>query len=158
MESLVKNQIEYFGLARSLPQLSSKCSYKQLAVQQELTIPETKPDIEKIVRISEEISINSSRIAKALKDAAGISKILTANKLIVEGDIVQKIEYIAEIPLKPVSIAYLNIPFNLSIALHENYDLDTQVIARGYILDSSVELLSKRKILKRNIIVILVEA
>jgi len=70
MESLVKNQIEYFGLARSLPQLSSKCSYKQLAVQQELTIPETKPDIEKIVRISEEISINSSRIAKALKDAA----------------------------------------------------------------------------------------
>lgn len=152
MASNVKNLIEISGIADSLP--ISPTIFKQFTVQETLVLPEAKPDIEQIVKVIAQIEIDC---VKVIRTTTGISlegQMLTGFKAIVEGEIVQKIEYVADECTQSVHAAHFSVPFSTFIVLPDTYILGTPVTVKGYIEDIFVEKIDKRSIFK-NVILLL---
>ena len=157
MASTVKGLIEFSGLADQFP--VAPVNFKQLSVQETLTIPVAKPDVEQIVSVSAEIVITNTRVVKTpgTTTTPAISfegQILTGYKLIVEGVVCQKVEYVADEPTQSVHAAHFNVPFSSFIILPADFVIGTPITVTGYIEDIFVELLGKRTIFK-NVTVLL---
>lgn len=148
MASIVKDLIEYSGIVDSYELPHHMTSFKQFTVQENLTIPIAKPDIEQIVRVMAEASITSTKI---IKTPVGISlegQKLTGWKLIVEGILHQKIEYVADEPTQSVHAAHFKIPFSTFIVLPCSIKNDMVETVVPYIEDIYVKQLDKRHIFK----------
>lgn len=150
MASIVKNLIEFSGLADSLP--VNPTVFKQFTVQETLELPEAKPDIEQIVKVLAQIEINSTRVIRTPAGRSLEGQILTGYKLAVEGEIRQKIEYAADERAQSVHAAHFNVPFSAFIVLPSAYRLSSPVTVTGYIEDMFVELIDKRTIFKNAIV------
>lgn len=151
MASVVNNFIEYAGLADNLPQ--NPTTFKQFTVQENLEIPCAKPDIEQIIRVMGHVKITSTRVIRTPGSAAQPVKslegqILTGWKLIVEGELIQKIEYVADEPTQSVHAAHFSVPFSTFIVLPANYALGTPVHVTPYIEDIYAQQIGKRCIFK----------
>lgn len=151
MASTVKGLIEFSGLADQFP--INPVNFKQLSVQETLTIPDAKPDVEQIVSVSAGVIITSTSVIKTPGTLAtpAISfegQILTGYKLIVEGAVSQKIEYVADEPTQSVHAAHFDVPFSSFIVLPGDFVIGTPVTVTGYIEDIFAELLDKRTIFK----------
>lgn len=152
MASIVKNLIEISGLADSLPQ--SPKAFKQFTVQETLVLPEAKPDIEQIVKVIAQVVITSTKVIKTPVGKSLEGQILSGYKLIVEGEVKQKIEYVADECKQSVHAAHFDVPFSTFIVLPSTYQIGTPVPVTAYIEDLFVELIDKRTIFK-NIILLL---
>lgn len=151
MSSIVKNLIEYAGITDSsqLPTLNpAGAAFKQLTVEENLTIPNAKPDIEQIVRIMAEAVITSTLIIKTPAGTSLEGQILTGWKLIIEGVLNQKIEYVADVPTQPVHAAHFKIPFSTFIVLPADFTKDKLVTVIPYIEDIYAKQVDKRHIFK----------
>lgn len=153
MASIVKNLIEYAGIVDSsqLPYLDpTESAFKQFTVEENLTIPQAKPDIEQIIRVMAESIISSTRVVKTPKGASLDGHVLTGWKVIIEGYVNQKIEYVADEPTQSVHVAHFKIPFNTFIVLPPSPDFskDIVVTVMPYIEDIFARQLDKRHILK----------
>ena len=146
MASKVFGLMEVSGLADTLP--TCPVNFKQLSVQEVLTIPEAKPDVEQIVCVAAEVIIKSTSVIKTPAGISAEGQKLTGKKLIVEGVISQKVEYVADEPTQSVHAAHFNMPFSAFIVLPAKFVTGTPLIVTGYIEDIFVELLSKRTIFK----------
>ena len=157
MATTVKDLVEISGLADNFP--VNPTTFKQLSVQETLCIPKVKPDCEQIVSVTAEIVITSTNVVKTPGSAAlhAISyegQTLTGHKLIVEGLLCQKVEYVADEPTQSVHAAHFNVPFSSFIVLPSNFVIGTPIKVTGYIEDIFIELLDKRTIFK-NVTVLL---
>jgi len=146
MASIVKNLIEISGLADTLPQ--NPTAFKQFTVQETLELPVAKPDIEQIVKVVAEVVITSIRVIRTPVGTSLEGQVLTGFKLVVEGEVRQKIEYVADECTQSVHAAHFNIPFSTFIVLPGSFIVGTPVTVTGYIEDIFVEMINKRSIFK----------
>lgn len=146
MASVVKGLIEFAGLADQFP--VNPINFKQFSVQESLIIPDVKPDVEQIVSVFAEVCITNTRVIQTPVATSFEGQILTGFKLIVEGALEQKVEYVADEPTQSVHAAHFRVPFSTFIVLPIDYVIGTPITVTGYIEDIFVELLDKRSIFK----------
>jgi len=152
MASYVRGLIEYSGVADTLP--TTPIAFKQISVQENFEIPCAKPDIEQIIRVVAEVKITSTKIIQTPVATSLEGQVLSGWKLIVEGEVCQKIEYVADEPTQSVHAAHVCIPFSSFIVLPGGWIPGTPVIVKGYIEDIFAKQVGKRKIFK-NITILL---
>ena len=148
MQSIVKNLIEYVGIVDYADLPTSMDSFKQLTVQENLTIPDAKPDIEQIIRVMVEAKITSTKIIETPIGKSLEGQILTGRKIIIEGILNQKIEYVADEPTQAVHAAHFKVPFSTFIVLPEDFEDGTFVTIIPYIEDIFGEEMDERNIFK----------
>jgi hypothetical protein len=153
MASIVKNLIEYVGISSpcQLPDLNPACAaFKEFTVEENLTIPVAKPDIEQIVRVMAEATITSTKVIKTPIGCSVEGQILTGWKVIVEGVINQKIEYVADEPTQSVHAAHFKVPFSTFIVLPPDpcFTKDKVVNVIPYIEDIFIKQMDKRHMFK----------
>jgi hypothetical protein len=146
MSSIVKGFIEYSGIAECLPQ--NPCSFKQFTLQENLMLSHNKPDIEQILKVMAEVIITNTRVIKTPVATSLEGQTLTGWKLIVEGEVSQKIEYVANLSDQPVYAAHFNTLFSSFIILPECFKISSSVNVTGYIEDIFVTQYDKRNIFK----------
>jgi len=152
MSSRVFGLIEVSGLADEL--LFNPVNFKQLCIQGTLTIPAAKPEVEQIVCVAAEVLIKRTRVINTPVGTSIEGQKLTGKKLVVEGVISQKIEYVADEPMQSLHAANFNMPFSGFIVLPAAFHAGTPVQVTGYIEDLFVELLNKHTIF-RNVNILL---
>lgn len=148
MASIVKGLIEYSGIVEDFQLPTHMTAFKQFTVQENLTIPAAKPDIEQIVRVMAEASITSTKIIKTPTGTSLEGQNLTGWKLIVEGILHQKIEYVADEPTQSVHAAHFKIPFSTFIVLPCSITNDLLATVVPYIEDIYAKQIDKRHIFK----------
>jgi len=148
MASIIKGLIDYSSVSNPQDFPPNPTSFKQITVQEELTLPAAKPDIEEIVRVSAEVTIMHTRVIETPTSVSYEGQILTGRKLLVEGEIIEKIEYIADEPTHAVHAAHFRVPFSSYIVLDITYTDDDIVTVVPYIEDIYVQQIEKRKIFK----------
>lgn len=152
MSSIIKGLIEYSGIADILP--DKPTSFKQLTVQENLTIPSVKPDVEQIVRVLAEVKIITTRVIKTPVSVSAEGQILTGWKLVVEGELLQKLEYVADEPTQSVHAAHFRVPFSTYIVLPEDFSEGSIVAVTPYIEDIYIQQLDKRHLFKNVVLFI----
>lgn len=148
MGSIVKGLIDYSGIAIKSDFPINPTSFKQFTVQEDLEIPSAKPDIEQIVRVIAQVVITNTRVIVTPVSTSYEGQILTGRKLIVEGELVQKIEYVADEPAQSVHAAHFTVPFSTYIVLDSSYTDGDIVTVVPYIEDIYVQQIDKRKLFK----------
>ncbi|MBM7625143.1 DUF3794 domain-containing protein [Sporohalobacter salinus] len=158
--------IEVVGLC-DLSQIDvSDGTFTQIAIKEELSIPEQKPDMEQIIKVVLDGEITRTKVIETpvrtdsegniLPSAGGQE--LTGRKLIIEGKINQKVVYVADVEngSQPVhSAEFEGTPFSTFIVLPEDTPLETRYEVDICFEDVFVEMLSPRDIFK-NLIVLFV--
>lgn len=146
MASVVKNLIEYIGISDHFPESSNV--FKQLNVEETLCLPQSKPDIEQIVKVISDLFIKSTKVIKTPKGTSLEGQKLSGFKIVIEGELKQKVQYVADEPTQTVHAAHFNVPFSTYIVLPENYVFGTPVKVNGYIEDIYAKQMGKRCIFK----------
>lgn len=146
MASIVKNLIEIAGLADKLPEHPT--AFKQFTVQEMLKLPIAKPDIEQIVKVVAQVVITSTKVIRTPKGTSLEGQILTGFKLIIEGEVRQKIEYVADEVTQSVHAAHYDVPFSTFIVLPNTFVVGTPVTVMAYIEDIFIEMINKREMFK----------
>jgi hypothetical protein len=146
MASIVENLIQISGLADDLPQ--NPTAFKQFTLQETLTVPAVKPDIEQIVKVVAEVVIISTKVIRTPQGVSLEGQNLTGLKLIIEGEVRQKIEYVACEPTQSVHAVHFDIPFSAFIVLPLGFPIGTPITVTGYLEDIYVEMLDCRTIFK----------
>jgi uncharacterized repeat protein (TIGR01451 family) len=123
-------------------------SFKQISVDENVRIPVQKPDIEQILNVLVDVVITNTRVIETLKGISIEGQILTGFKLIIEGKINQKIEYVADEPTQSVHAAHFVKPLSTFIVLPEQYVPGTPVGVEAFVEDVFTEQLDKRTIFK----------
>lgn len=152
MATIVKNLIEISGLADSLPQ--NPTIFKQLTLQETGGIPDAKPDVEKLIKGFTHIEITYTKVIRTPVGKSLEGQVLTGYKLLVQGESIQKIEYVADESAQSIHTAYFNVPFSTFIVLPSNFIMGTPVTVTPYIENIYLEMTDKR-ILSGSIILLL---
>lgn len=142
MSDVVKNLIQYVGITNYLPENSTV--FKQLSVEKKFCIPEAKPDIEQIIKAISELKIKSTKVIKTPRGTSMEGQLFTGLKMVVEGVITQKIQYVADEPVQSVHAAHTDILFSSFIVLPVNFVLGTPITINGYIEDIFVQKMDER--------------
>ncbi|TYQ18280.1 UNVERIFIED_CONTAM: uncharacterized protein DUF3794 [Acetivibrio alkalicellulosi] len=102
--------------------------WKQMYISEKLTIPSNKPDIEQINSVDISVSIIRKKVIKTptipIPNIEG--KLLSGRKLIIEGQLCQKIVYTADIPDQPVHSVHFYVPFSSFIVVPEEVTFEVQ--------------------------------
>lgn len=122
--------------------------FKQISVDENLTIPTVKPDAEDILEVIAEVEITYTNVIKTPIVTSYEGQQLTGWKLIVEGKLKQKITYIADEPTQSVHAAEFDVPFSTFLVLPKDFKECQQVKVVGIIEDIFVKLVNKRTIFK----------
>lgn len=146
MASVVSNLIEIHGIADMFP--ASSKAFKQFQVQETLCIPPQKPDMEQILSVHAKIEIAKTAVIETSCGVSFEGQILTGKKLVIEGKLHQKIEYVSDDPVQSVHAAHFVIPFSSYIVLGEHYNCNSEYEVSGYIEDIYIRQVGKRKIFK----------
>lgn len=136
----------------------------QMNLPEYLVIPEVKPDMEEINSVTISVDIFRKEVIEvpvSPVDANGDfvsnleGKISTGRKLIIEGQLCQKVVYTANLPEQPVHGAEFYVPFSAYIVVppfigtetNDTLNIDFQVNA--CIEDVAVKMIDERNILKQ---------
>ena len=152
MDYKLSELIELYGITDLFPNTSR--SFKQFQVQEILYIPPQKPDMERILSVHVNIEINSKTVIHTSHGISYEGQILTGKKLVIEGCLHQKVEYIADNPLQSVHVAHFTMPFSSYIILDDKANCENEYDVRGYIEDIYVKQVGTRKIFK-NVMILL---
>lgn len=142
MSEIVKNLIQYIGISDDLPENSEV--FKQLYIEDTFCLPDSKPDIEQIIKVSGELEIRSRKVIKTPKGTSMEGQLLTGWKLVIEGVVKLIIQYVADEPEQPVHGAHVNIPFSTYVVLPEDFIQGTLVTVTGYIEDIFSQQVTRR--------------
>lgn len=124
-------------------------AWKQFSVMETLTIPVQKPDMKRITSLNIEAQITSYEVVRTpitKPNAEGI--ISTGYKLIVKGQLVQVIEYVADCCEQYAHSAHFEVPFYTYIVLPDNFLPGNSIKVDAIVEDVYVNQLSKRSFFK----------
>lgn len=155
--TVFRNLIEYEGVSTKDCMPQDVTTFKQFNVEETVYIPCRKPEIEQILKVIAKVEITSAKVIKTPKATSLEGQILTGWKLIVEGNLNQKIQYVADLPEQPVHAAHFNVPFSTFIVLPEDFTIGTPLLVDGFIEDIYVEQLGKKCIFKNITLLITAE-
>lgn len=139
-----KTSFQIVGISKLFPHFSS--NFKQLQVQNTFIVPEEKPDIESILCGSAYVNIKEKYIISTPKAVSIETQRLTGKKIIIEGEIIQKIEYIGNDKTQSVHAVHFITLFSSYIILNENLDTESNIVVTPYIEDVYIKQLNTRKI------------
>ncbi|EJO5349533.1 DUF11 domain-containing protein, partial [Clostridium botulinum] len=123
-------------------------SFKQLSREEYFKIPCEKPDAEEILNTLVDVEVTDTNVIKTPMITSLEGQNLTGFKLIVEGVLNQKVEYIACDQQQSVHAAHFRVPFSTFIILPENYVEGTNVEVEATVEDIYSKLVDKRTIFK----------
>ncbi|GFP74492.1 SPOCS domain-containing protein [Clostridium fungisolvens] len=146
MQSQGSFMIEVGGLSNSYPLYSN--TFKQFQIQEFLSIPAEKPDIEDIIKINAYAEVISTNIIKTPCSVSPEGQRLTGWNMIVKGKITQNIEYISNSPLHSIHSAEFTAFFSNYIILDECITPDTPIQVNCYIEDLYVNQIDNRRFFK----------
>lgn len=152
MKNLLDDLIEIIGIDDVIPEQSG--SFKQLQIQETFSIPENKPEAEHILSIRVNAEITGTQIIETPIAQSNEGQVLLGKKIIVQGKLIQKIEYAADVEGQPVHTAEFEKLFSDYIVLDDDIDCSSPVIVTPYIEDIYVKLISKRKVFKNIVLLI----
>ena len=156
MVSVLKDFIKYEGTAQQLPQFTEPlAAVKELNVAEVLDLPPAKPDIELILNVKAELVILSTKVIRTPIAQSLEKQTLTGWKLVIEGELKQVIQYVADERCQSIHGFHANVPFSTFIVLPPDFDETQCVTVEGYIEDIYAELICTRKVFK-NITLLLV--
>jgi hypothetical protein len=154
--SILRNFVEIEGInTQCIP--SNVDAFKQFNVEETVCIPDRKPDIEQVLKVIAKVNITSTRIIRTPIGTSLEGQILTGWKVIVEGEVEQKVQYVAELPDQPSHVADFIIPFSTFVVLPQDFVVGTPTTVTPFIEDVFVEQLDKRCIFKNITILLTVE-
>lgn len=142
MPDVVRNLIQYIGISDTIP--IDTTVFKQLNIEKIVCLPDAKPDIEQIVKVISELVIKKTKVIKTPKGTSLEGQLLTGWKLVIEGVVKQKIQYVADEPEQSVHATHADIPFSTFIVLPENFTMDTPLTILGYIEDVYAHMTNER--------------
>lgn len=146
MKSIVRDFIEYSGITDYLP--DNAIAFKQLNLQENMSLLDSHLSIDHIVKIISDVIIEEKRIIQTPVATSLEGQKLTGWKLIVEGTVREKLEYVACDLGKNINIISLNTPFSTYIVLPENLNPGRQINVNGYIEDMCIKKLDERSFFK----------
>lgn len=146
--------------------------WMQMYIPETLSIPPQKPDVETINSINISVNIIRTEVIKTprsyTKGAIPVAvpnlegKLLSGRKLIIEGELCQKVEYTANLTDQPVHSAHFYVPFSSYIVVPETIEftndtaiptildsLDVNFEVNSCIEDVSICLINTRTFLKK---------
>ncbi|MCY6958956.1 SPOCS domain-containing protein [Clostridium brassicae] len=126
----------------------SPSAFKQLSREEYIKIPCQKPDMEEILNTLVNIEITDTKVIKTPVITSLEGQKLTGFKLIVEGVLNQKVEYVACDKEQSVHAAHSRVPFSSFIVLPKNYVEGTSIKVEGVVEDIYTKLVNKRTIFK----------
>lgn len=126
----------------------STASFKQLFVDETLTIPDVKPDVESIIDVTVDIVIVRKELIDTPKGISNEGQVLTGKKLCIHGKLCQTISYVANDPEQSVHSAEFEVPFCTFIVVPENLFDSCQVQVTSFIEDVYYEKIDNRHIFK----------
>jgi len=152
MKSFLDDLIIVYGISNAFPHGSR--AFKQLQLQDVMRIPQKKPDIEQITSISVNVEITKTNIITTASGQSYEGRVLTGKKLVIEGKINQKLEYVADLVEQSVHASHFFMPFGSYIVLGKDIDCYSEFDVTGYIEDVYIKQLDKRSIFK-NVLLLL---
>ena len=156
MSNIIRNFVEIEGInVDCIPE--GITIFKQFNIEETVCLPNKKPDIEQILKVIASAEITSKRPIKTPVATSLEGQSLTGWKLIVEGRVNQKVQYVADLPDQPSHAAHFNVPFSTFIVLPEDFVIGTPVTVTPFIEDIYVEKLDNRCIFKNITILLTVE-
>ncbi|SCM82789.1 conserved hypothetical protein [uncultured Sporomusa sp.] len=135
--------------------------WTQISIQENLNIPDIKPEIEQITGINVAVRILKKKVivtpsTNACPNYEG--KILTGRKLIVEGELCQTLSYIAARSEQPVHSARFVIPFSAFIVIpktvqvwYKDEDQEVDSLHITYQINTCLEDVFVKKITPREV-------
>lgn len=144
--------------------ISENPYWVQMYIPETLEVPELKPDIETLNSIDVSVGILRTQVIKTpvsvIDNLEG--KKLTGRKLIVEGQLCQKIGYTADEPEQSAHSMHFYVPFSSYIVIPETIEitnqngidvdvdtLDVDFSVNACIEDINISLIDKRTVLKQ---------
>lgn len=155
MKSVTRNLVEYTYDNQCLPLES--CSFKQFSMDTIVTIPDCKPDVEQILKIATDVKINYNKIIKTPTGQSLEGMVLTGRKVIVEGTVNQKVQYIACEDVQSIHVVTFSTPFMTYVVLPADYNCCSELVVSGFTEDVTAELESCRQIYINNTLLVSVE-
>lgn len=110
-------------------------TFKQITINENLSISPFKPAIHEINELDVELIIDDYYEVKTPKGISSDGQILTGNKLIIKGSIQVVLQYIAEDEDEKICIEIYKIPFSTFIILPENYEVGSNITIETIIED-----------------------
>lgn len=108
-------------------------TFKQISIDDNLCIPEVKPDMEEINDVKVRAEVINCHVISTPKIISNEGQALSGYKLVLRGVLKHLVEYTADTPEQSVHSAHYDIPFSTFIILPENYtpgsklDVDTTI-------------------------------
>lgn len=155
MKTVVRDLIEYSGIVQCFDMDIE--SFKQINVEAEVCVPIQKPDIEQLSKVTAETVIKSSRVIRTPKGVSLEGFKLTGYKLIVEGEINYKVQYVADEITQSVHLAHFSVPFVNHVVLPENFMPTSIITASAFIEDIFAQELNERCIFLNATILLVAE-
>lgn len=156
MSSVMRNFVEIVGIDTDcIPE--DITAFKQFNIEETVCVPPQKPDIEQVLRVISNVDIISTRVIKTPVGTSLEGEILTGWKVVVEGQINQLIQYVADCPDQPSHAAHFIVPFSTFIVLPEDFVIGTPLTVTPFIEDIFVEQLDSRCVFKNTTLLITVE-
>lgn len=119
MISITRDLVEFYGIDDCLP-IDPK-NFKQINIEDEAYVPIQKPDIEQIVKVYSTAEIKTYKVISTPKGTSLEGVRLTGHKLIVEGEIKYKIQYVADSKTQSVHTFHYSSPFMSFVILSEEF-------------------------------------
>lgn len=138
MGKFMRNLIEYQGidiLGQDDCLIKESNTFKQTTIDVELCVPEEKPDIEQVVKVIVKKKIERYRLVKTPKGISEENQEITGYKLLVMGDIMIKIQYVADEPTQSMHSFHVTIPFCEYIVMPHDFSSLSIVTPEIYIED-----------------------
>ncbi len=122
--------------------------FKQFEVEEELEVPEVKPDMEQILSLMIEGVVDNLTFIET-PVGTSLNQTLTGQKAIVEGRLLQKIEYVADKPEQSVHSAHFEVPFCTFLVIPADFDpRNDRLNVKVFIEHVFVEQLNEREFFK----------
>ncbi|MGL4990671.1 MAG: hypothetical protein ACRCYE_05120 [Sarcina sp.] len=96
--------------------------FKEEIINEILTIPEQKPDMERLLKTLVDVTVEDKKLIKTEKGLSNEGQILTGYKLIVKLRIKEKVTYVADHCTQSVHAAHYETIKNLFIIIPETID------------------------------------
>lgn len=156
MKSVTRDLIEYTYQNQCLPLESY--SFKQINVDTVESILDCKPDIEQLLKVTADIKILYTKTIKTPRGLSLEGNVLTGQKILVEGVIDQKVQYVACEEVQSIHLVSFQIPFFTYIVLPADFNCCSGgLVVNGFIEDITAKADSCRQIYINNTVLIAVE-
>ncbi|MCT4565397.1 MAG: DUF3794 domain-containing protein [Maledivibacter sp.] len=154
MTSIIKNAIQYTGLSNKEDFCLIKESFNHIFIQEDLIVLYPKPNIKKVIKVMTDISITDERVISTAVGTSLEGQVLTGKKIIIEGELVEQIEYACDDIKQSIYTACFKIPFCSYIVVPNNVTQNSVIEIRAYIEDIFIQKIDERKLFLNGILLL----